>query len=654
VLKNSCAAYRLTVRTVFCIVVCALALAPGAAFAQASCSPTPTTLCLQGSRFKAEVTWSAPGFGSGAGQAVALTADTGYFWFFSNSNVELMVKVLDGRAVNQHFWVFYGALSDVQYTLTVTDLQTGARAVFSNPRGKLASGSDVAAFNPEPPGALPSGGISPGLPPVEAPLRLGTEFQANVTTAGDQNLPAVAMAPDGSFLVVWAQNSSPLVSNPPIDLFGRIYDANGNPRTGEIRLDETPLTGYQPRARVAAGAAGTFMVVWSDSQSTARHAQARLVGSDGHLLGGVIELAAGNDAGFPYVSPPDVTADSAGGYLTAWIEYGDLGDTLLVTQRFDAQGGLLGSPVTFSAQSSHDAPRLATFPGDGFLVAWASVGLAIDTLSSDLWAQRLDASGRTVGSSFLINPESRQLGGKALIAPVTYADGGFSVIWTSVTFFPFSNGRLFARRFNADGTPAGDINSIQPDFSAVTTAPAAIALPSGETWILWDHPGTFEQPAGGIYSGVFDSAWALQGEVTRVSTFSGGGPNLQLDPAVAAATPWPSGPAGSIPSPSSLPSRRTAAVSVSSASASLSRPAGPPPASSAWEGGSASRSGSPIRATARPPPGRRCRSPATPAPSGSSLRRTWSWSSRCSTAAPPTATSGCSTAHCRTWPTRSR
>jgi hypothetical protein len=60
--------------------------------------------------------------------------------------VELIVKVLDGRAVNGHFWVFYGALSDVQYTLTVTDTQTGTSKPYVNPQGTLASEADTAAF----------------------------------------------------------------------------------------------------------------------------------------------------------------------------------------------------------------------------------------------------------------------------------------------------------------------------------------------------------------------------------------------------------------------------------------------------------------------------------------------------------------------------
>ena len=57
-----------------------------------------------------------------------------------------MVKVLDGRAVNGHFWVFSGALSDVAYTLTVTDLATGKSKTYVNAPHQLASRADTAAF----------------------------------------------------------------------------------------------------------------------------------------------------------------------------------------------------------------------------------------------------------------------------------------------------------------------------------------------------------------------------------------------------------------------------------------------------------------------------------------------------------------------------
>ncbi|HYG63350.1 MAG TPA: hypothetical protein VEL74_12270, partial [Thermoanaerobaculia bacterium] len=81
-------------------------------FARFLDAPVPLDLPLQGGRFLAGVRWADHAGRTGVGQPVALTGDSGYFWFFDENNAELVVKVLDGRAVNGHYWVFYGALSD--------------------------------------------------------------------------------------------------------------------------------------------------------------------------------------------------------------------------------------------------------------------------------------------------------------------------------------------------------------------------------------------------------------------------------------------------------------------------------------------------------------------------------------------------------------
>lgn len=126
------------------------------------CRDTPTALCLNAERFRVEVAWSVPSQGtSGVGTAVPLTGDTGYFWFFSSNNIELVVKVVDGRAFNGRFWVFYGALSDVEYTVTVTDMMTGGRRTYANPQGRLASVADTAAFS----GSGPLSAVEPKVSP---------------------------------------------------------------------------------------------------------------------------------------------------------------------------------------------------------------------------------------------------------------------------------------------------------------------------------------------------------------------------------------------------------------------------------------------------------------------------------------------------------
>ena len=112
----------------------------------ATCAPGATNLCLNGGRFKVEVEWKDFVGNTGLGKAVSLTGDTGYFWFFNSANVELILKVLDGRAFNNHWWVFYGALSNVEYRITVTDTVTNKVKTYNNPSGAFASQGDISAF----------------------------------------------------------------------------------------------------------------------------------------------------------------------------------------------------------------------------------------------------------------------------------------------------------------------------------------------------------------------------------------------------------------------------------------------------------------------------------------------------------------------------
>jgi len=70
--------------------------------------------------FEATVDWKAPSGQTGQGAAVPLTNESGYFWFFDPGNAEVTLKVLDGRPVNGHWWVFLASLTDVEHTVRVS------------------------------------------------------------------------------------------------------------------------------------------------------------------------------------------------------------------------------------------------------------------------------------------------------------------------------------------------------------------------------------------------------------------------------------------------------------------------------------------------------------------------------------------------------
>lgn len=105
-----------------------------------SCTPTATSLCVNAGRFRVSVTWRRSNGQTGVGTVVPAltTADSGVFWFFGSTNWEMLVKVLNGCGVNNRHWVFYGALTDQQFTLTVTDTQTQQTKTYNNPLGTVS------------------------------------------------------------------------------------------------------------------------------------------------------------------------------------------------------------------------------------------------------------------------------------------------------------------------------------------------------------------------------------------------------------------------------------------------------------------------------------------------------------------------------------
>jgi len=92
-------------------------------------------LCLDGVRF--EVAFDAGDRGSGFGRSKKLTSGSGDFWFFSQENIEVLVKLLDGCSYNGHYWVFAAGLTDVGVTMTAQDLRTSEQRTWTNPRGTL-------------------------------------------------------------------------------------------------------------------------------------------------------------------------------------------------------------------------------------------------------------------------------------------------------------------------------------------------------------------------------------------------------------------------------------------------------------------------------------------------------------------------------------
>lgn len=90
----------------------------------ATCESARGDACFQGGNVEVSVRWSLEDGIPKRGWSVPMTERAAYFWFFRPTNVELVVKLLDGCAVNGRRWLFVTGLTDVGVEIRVRDFHT--------------------------------------------------------------------------------------------------------------------------------------------------------------------------------------------------------------------------------------------------------------------------------------------------------------------------------------------------------------------------------------------------------------------------------------------------------------------------------------------------------------------------------------------------
>lgn len=168
----------------------------------AGCVPDDSSLCLNQGRFRVKAFWRNFTGQSGAGVAQTLTTETGYFYFFSPSNLEVMVKALNGceQRLGNRFWVFAAGLTNVGVELEVEDTLTGTKKRYSNALAQTFQPIlDIGAF------ATCNADESPIVPAAESsvgknPAETWATSDQNATAAQDASAPLDLLCVPGSSL----------------------------------------------------------------------------------------------------------------------------------------------------------------------------------------------------------------------------------------------------------------------------------------------------------------------------------------------------------------------------------------------------------------------------------------------------------------------
>jgi hypothetical protein len=199
----------------------------------------------------------------------------------------------------------------------------------------------------------------------------GGEFRVNSTTVGPQFIPAVAMDPDGDFVVAWTSNDG--VTS--YQTRAQRFDATGAPVGSEIQVTMPVGTSQSGYPSVAMAADGRFVVAWTSFYYGGSHngVFGRRYDAAGTPQGGVFQV---NTYTTGYQRDGVVAADADGNFVVVWRSYhnqdGHGGGSF--GQRFDAFGARAGGEFQLNTYTTgwQDNPVVAVDGAGNFVTAWAS------------------------------------------------------------------------------------------------------------------------------------------------------------------------------------------------------------------------------------------------------------------------------------------
>ncbi len=316
-------------------------------------------------------------------------------------------------------------------------------------------------------------GLSPLVP---HPLHAAdvAPFQVNSTTEGTQSRPAVASAANGTYTVVW---QGPADGS---DIFARRFDVNGDALVDEFRVNDSTTTGDQRNPAVAVAGTGSSVIVWEGPDANGTGIFGQRYAADGSAAGSEFAI---NTTTANIQNTPAVAMDDDGDFVVVWTSFDQDGERGgIYAQRFDAAGVAQGSEfrVNTTTAGGQLNPAVAMDSDGDFVIAWTSSGQ--DGSGYGVYAQRYNAAGAAQGSEFLV-PQTTA-GSQTNASVALDEDGDFLIAWDTAGQDSSANA-IYARRFNADGTPR------TPEFQVNTTEngderdPSVALRPNGEAFIAW-------------------------------------------------------------------------------------------------------------------------------------------------------------------------
>ncbi|QDV13024.1 putative outer membrane protein PmpB precursor [Rosistilla oblonga] len=345
---------------------------------------------------------------------------------------------------------------------------------------------------------------------VATELTATTETRVNTTTGDTQqtsgqargNVNSIALADNGNYVVVWSSDNQ---DGSGWGVYGRLYAADGTPRTDEFLLN-TETSDDQVDVSVASDAAGNFVATWTSSEQdgSGDGIYAQRFDTAGNKIGTEILV---NTSTLRSQRAPIVSVDRAtGDFVIVWNDVGVLSQDV-VAQKFDASGAKQGpTEIVVARMTLIGTPKanVAMLDGGGYAVAWEELG--------NIRVQKYGASGTTYGA--LLTPENSFPISAGMPDLAVHSDGSMVVVWSE------SDTTIKMLRYDSAGNTIGGTRTVNSTAGGTQQAPVVDIADDGSFIVAWEGQGSGD--SSGVFAQKYNADGTANGGEFRINQTTAG------------------------------------------------------------------------------------------------------------------------------------
>jgi hypothetical protein len=336
-------------------------------------------------------------------------------------------------------------------------------------------------------------------------ISLGSNFKVNDGMPGVW-YPAVTSHSSGSFVITWEDSREY-----NWDIFAQRYDSSGTPLDTNFKVSEDPTGSfYQVSPAIGIASSGKFVVTWADDREGNDDVYAQRYTSSGTPY--YFNFRVNNEWNQSQRCPA-IAFDGSGNFVITWVDRRN-GMYDIYAQRYNAWGYTLGSnfkvndvSAVIIAEEWWVPPAVAMDGSGNFIITWYDERNG--PYNFDIYAQRFNSQGYPLGSNFKVNddPVPAYQG-----TPDIASDGRDKFI---ITWSDYRNGNwdIYAQKYDSSGTPLGS-NHLVPNPGYASFAQVLPAVAANESRICFTWMDDRRGEEWDIYAKVVDWCWpSIYGDV---------------------------------------------------------------------------------------------------------------------------------------------